>query len=469
MSPTQQQPTHQDFTQQALLILDKYGKGSIYSKPGKKDQIQFSYDDETGKKRRKSLSIPPGTDPQQLKLEFICSVLEKKYQLQLERQKRQQLQNSLPKEFIEKLDKVVDSIPDSIQTKTNCKKTVSKVIDEYIQYMKERNIAYCTEIAYKTFGNRIKELIGTKRINEITGNDFQYLLNSIKNSKTDEVISKTYLKGISSFFKRTLKYAKKQKYIKSYTDIIEDIESPLNLKEYDSDNKFLDYPELGKVLYYYQKSYLFYILRIMSITGMRAQELLALKMEDLHPDKNYIKVERALKRAKKAANKGRGFEVGTTKTKSSIRTVPTIAEVFELIDEWIGHTIENGARRLAQEKGNGDYIFINSNGDIYDRVFIGIDIWKMQKDKPSIPKVSLHMMRHCYATYLDREGCDLRLIQQSLGHNTKRGSVTEIHYIAKANNHVERVLPYLKIINNKIEIEIAKEESKYIFNRIKHS
>lgn len=460
------EPTMQAIHQQAQSILNKYGEGSLYRKPGKKPQYTFFYDNELGEKKRKTLSIPEGADPQQIKLEFITQTLIKRYQLQQEQKKRQLLQETISKDFLEKVDKLVESLPETQKALKPCTKTVSQVIDEYLAHYKATNVGYVTYHAAEIHTNRIRYALGTKKISDITSSDFQYLLNNLfKLDNSDERLSKQYTSLIRNDFISILKYAKKHKYIASYSEIIEDVKIPQNLKKNNSDDKFLTYDELARVLYAVHENTRYYsLLTIMVLTGLRIQEILALRIQDIEHEKNRLHIVQATKLNEKKSNTDRNITLGDPKTDNSSRYVPAINSVLCLLDRWIAYTEKEGMRDFARAKGYEDLVFINKNGEVSDRdpLLCSLTGYINRLKDDSIPHITFHMCRHCFATYLYREHCDLQIIQQCMGHTTKRGSVTEIHYITPDPDYVNKALPYVEAVEKKLIQACKKVENEYL-------
>lgn len=454
----------QAIEKQARSILNKYGEGSIYQKPGKKDQLQFLYDDETGTKRRKALSIPEGADPQQIKLEFIIKTLTNRYQLQQEQKKRQLLQETISQDFLEKVDKIVEALPETKKTLNPCTKTVNQVIDEFLVYYKSTNVEYVSYNSFYIHSKKMKEMLGTRKISTITKDDFQNFLNDMRNSKTGERLSKKYTTEMKLDFARVLKFAKDKNYITSANEIIENVKIPKNLPNQNPDDLFLDYDELAKVLFVVRNNNRYYtILTVLALTGLRSQELFALRKQDIDRKNHRLHIVQAIKMAERSKDyNNRGIKISTTKNESSTRYVPAVDSVLNLIDIWITNAKEKGIQAKADKKGNGDLVFTDTFGSVYDRnAFIaGLrDYIKGRKIKT--PHITLHMCRHCFATYLHREHCDLHIIQQCMGHTTKRGSITEIHYIADDPNYTNIALPYLQAVEKKLIDACKKVQNEY--------
>ena len=76
-------------------------------------------------------------------------------------------------------------------------------------------------------------------------------------------------------------------------------------------------------------------------------------------------------------------------------------------------------------KNNSSYVFLNNRGGVLSRQFI-FKVIKEECIKKGIRKnVSPHTLRHTFATHLLKNGADLRIIQELLGHENL--STTQIY------------------------------------------
>ena len=85
----------------------------------------------------------------------------------------------------------------------------------------------------------------------------------------------------------------------------------------------------------------------------------------------------------------------------------------------------NKARPILLKKKTSDYLFINHYGDYLHKE--GIEkVLKEQVKKISLKhKVSIHTLRHTFATHLLNNGADIKTVQELLGHATL--ATTEIY------------------------------------------
>jgi integrase/recombinase XerD len=132
------------------------------------------------------------------------------------------------------------------------------------------------------------------------------------------------------------------------------------------------------------------MLELLYATGMRASELAGLKTTDLNFDVGYL-------RCLGKGNKERIIPVG--------RTAIEATEAY----------LRDLRPRLAKP-GSGMSLLLSRTGRSLSR----IEIWRLVKKYAAragmARNVTVHTLRHCFATHLLSGGADLRSLQEMLGH-----------------------------------------------------
>ena len=265
-----------------------------------------------------------------------------------------------------------------------------KLINDFKNYLElERNYSNNTSLSYvkdvTLFSNFIKKdllLVDKKDIEK-------YIRSLNKSSKTiSHVISS--LKSFYNYYMRTgninsnptdeIDRPKIEKKIPEFLTL-EEVSSLLNFKvnnEFEARNKA--------------------ILELLYSSGLRISELTSLELSNIDLDECLVRVM------------GKG---------SKERIVPLGDYAIEALKEYIYFY------RPMLNKNNSSYIFLNNRGGILSRQFI-FKIIKEECIKKGIRKnVSPHTLRHTFATHLLKNGADLRIIQELLGHENL--STTQIY------------------------------------------
>lgn len=265
-----------------------------------------------------------------------------------------------------------------------------KLINDFKNYLElERNYSNNTSLSYvkdvTLFSNFIKKdllLVDKKDIEK-------YIRSLNKSSKTiSHVISS--LKSFYNYYMRMgninsnptdeIDRPKIEKKIPEFLTL-EEVSSLLNFKvnnEFEARNKA--------------------ILELLYSSGLRISELTSLELSNIDLDECLVRVM------------GKG---------SKERIVPLGDYAIEALKEYIYFY------RPMLNKNNSSYIFLNNRGGILSRQFI-FKVIKEECIKKGIRKnVSPHTLRHTFATHLLKNGADLRIIQELLGHENL--STTKIY------------------------------------------
>ncbi|MBN1804514.1 MAG: site-specific tyrosine recombinase XerD [Sedimentisphaerales bacterium] len=150
--------------------------------------------------------------------------------------------------------------------------------------------------------------------------------------------------------------------------------------------ELLDTPCCEEPFYFRDKA----MLELLYATGVRASEVAGLKVSDLNLGIGYL-------RCLGKGNRERVVPVGKV----------AIAAVEEYLDK---------QRAKLVKPFSGDFLLLSRTGRPMSR----IEIWRLVKKyaaRAGMPRnLTVHTLRHCFATHMLAGGADLRSIQEMLGH-----------------------------------------------------
>ncbi|PWS29000.1 site-specific tyrosine recombinase XerD [Pedobacter yonginense] len=147
------------------------------------------------------------------------------------------------------------------------------------------------------------------------------------------------------------------------------------------------------------------IIEVLYGCGLRVTELTELKISNLYPQIEFIKVL------------GKG---------NKERLVPIGGVALKFIDLYLKEVRVH----MNIKKGNEDFIFLNRFGAKLSRISI-FNLIKSLAIATGLKKtISPHTLRHSFATHLIEGGADLRAVQEMLGHSSI--TTTEIY------THIDR-------------------------------
>ena len=135
------------------------------------------------------------------------------------------------------------------------------------------------------------------------------------------------------------------------------------------------------------------MLEVLYSTGLRRTELANLKLYDIERDRGLLLVR-----------EGKG---------KKDRFVPLGAHALSWIDRYLADVRPT----LVMEPDDG-FLFLNISGERFGRCGLGTEL-RQYIDAAGIAKRgSCHLFRHAFATHLLEAGCDVRFIQEMLGHES---------------------------------------------------
>lgn len=218
-----------------------------------------------------------------------------------------------------------------------------------------------------------KDKIGKKQLSKITALDLEKFFQSIDAPNTK---ARTFRQ-----LKTCVTFAFKYKIISEnpfdFVDYISEPKANKSVPTRDELNKLLEYAKKTTIDYYW-------LIKFISLTGLRKGEALALTWDDIKEDR--INVNKAYD--------SHSNEIQTPKTKASIRKVPLFPEAKELL---------NSMPKKSK------YIFNNlSSSAVTKRL-------RIYKKRLGI-NITLHSLRHYFATECLEAGISKKIVQNWLGH-----------------------------------------------------
>ena len=207
-----------------------------------------------------------------------------------------------------------------------------------------------------------------------------------------------------------------------FFDPIADVQVPRTLKllprgvlRPDEVRKLMEQPDLRTPLGYRDRT----MMEVLYSTGVRAGELLGLKVPDVDLQKKVVRVRKG------KGGRDRFVPLSTPCCRFLARYIA------EIRPELAGGMRPCGNNWLQKSQTGGDTLFLSIYGGSFSRAWLG-DIMRGHLKKAGIsrPGSPVHGMRHSVATHLIGDGMDVRYVQVLLGHTNINS--TQIY------THVER-------------------------------
>lgn len=210
---------------------------------------------------------------------------------------------------------------------------------------------------------------------------------------------------VTGYFRRLLDIAVKMDILDNNPFI--KVELPKERKVFDKPKQFMEADEFKKFVDVLDNKYksinqqAYTLLRLAAFTGMRTEELLALQWQHVDFDNGYIRIVQAL---------GRGLNGGTylkePKSRTSKRTLKIDNSMVLALSEWYNST---------NYKDDTNFVFTNEGKTLQP---LRPNKWLHDvSDKYGVAVgLSMHKLRHTWATLAIDQGASVKQVQTYLGH-----------------------------------------------------
>ncbi len=282
------------------------------------------------------------------------------------------------------------------------------IIYEFLDYITiEKNYSDYTETNYEIDLFKYEEYLKKHNLNykSVKYKDISNFIISLKEAKYKSTSINRIISSLKSFYA----FLEKNHYIKNNPfSLVKSVKTEKRLPNY------FKYEEFKTMLEVIENSPLGIrnrlILELLLATGMRVSELANLKINDIDINAREIRV----------------FGKGKKE-----RIVYFGNYSLNALNDYL-----NNSRSILLNGKNSDYLLLNNNGGNLTDRGIRLIIQNIVKKACIKSKVSPHTFRHTFASLMLNEGCDIKSVQELLGHASL--STTGI-YTHLTNEEVRRV------------------------------
>lgn len=262
------------------------------------------------------------------------------------------------------------------------------IINEFLDYIAyEKKYSNNTEINYEIDLYRFDEFlkINHKNYLKIKYEDVSNFIMSLQKSGYKSTSINRAISTLRSFYT----YLEKEKIITSNPfNLVSNLKTDKRLPNYFKYNEYLEMVNTLSDSPLDIRNRL--ILELLLATGMRVSELSSVKMDAIDFNNNEIKVH------------GKGGKE---------RIVYYGSYAKDALDNYL-----HNSRNILLNGKNCEFLLVNNNGNPLTSRGIRLIIENIVKKASISSKVTPHTFRHTFATMLLNEGCNIKSVQELLGH-----------------------------------------------------
>jgi integrase len=280
--------------------------------------------------------------------------------------------------------------------------TVDAWFDYWISEIKGKTVRWSTLNSYNDrYNKNIKHVIGNMTIKEVKPMHCQNILNIMDNNEYAGSSMARTKATMSAMFSDALDNG-----LIVSNPVTGSVKCP---KKPEKNTRVLTLDEQDRFLEATKGSVNYFHFLFVLQTGVRSSELRGLRWEDIDFSNRTIHIRRNT-----TYNSSSGkFITGELKTNSGLRDIPMTQTAYEILVSIKNQQMQQKRKVLPFEYANN--VFLNRNGNLlpnsnYDRYL------EKLCDKAGIEKISMHTLRHTFATRCIESGMKPKTLQKILGH-----------------------------------------------------
>jgi integrase len=193
--------------------------------------------------------------------------------------------------------------------------------------------------------------------------------------------------------------------------------------------------EASRLLALLQGKPLYLLASLGLATGMRRNEMLALRWRDIDFEKKQIQIATALEQTKAL-----GIRVKAPKTRHGVRSISIPAHVVtELRQHWKAQQEQRLAMGLGRA-GDDDPVLSTADGKFQSPDAVS-HAWMRQMESIGMSAVTLHSLRHTHASMLIKSGIDVVTVSRRLGHGSPKVTLEVYgHLVAGTDDRAAEIM-----------------------------
>lgn len=290
--------------------------------------------------------------------------------------------------------------------------TLDKWFHTWMEEYKKPTVKLTTyELYLRTYEHHIKPHFKGRKLKDIKPENIQRLLNLESKKLSKKTLSrlKVILNGVFS-------QAYKNEMIKK---------NPVPLTQFpkyssEKERRVMSKEEQNIFLKYVRQLYYGDIFEVALSTGMRNGELRGLEWTDVDFEEKMIHVNGTL-----VYSETKGYYKTSPKTRSSKRDIPMLDNVYTILKERQERQLE--LKELLEDKwkpypGLENLVFCKENGNLIEPAVMQYYIEHIQemikRDGIKFAKISVHTLRHTFATRCIENGMQPQVLKSILGHSS---------------------------------------------------